>query len=133
MLKFPKQRLSYSDKIKDDFKWAKDTMKYLCTYSYQNSEYYNDYNDLSKEFNRKLSNYQLYNNIINQADFEKECNPLGLTIKPEDDIKPYNKTYNKIQVLLGEELKRPFSYRCIISNTEGIKQKELIKTHKLKH
>jgi hypothetical protein len=109
-------------------------MKFLCTYSYQHSEYYNDYTEVKKEYDKKLSNYRLYNNIIDQKEFEKECNPLGFEVGQfEDEIKPYNKAYNKIQVLLGEELKRPFSYRTIISNSDGINEKQLAKTHKLKH
>jgi hypothetical protein len=73
-----------------------------------------------------LANYQLYNNILNQKDFEREFNPFGLQIGQfKDEIKPYNKTYNKIQVLLGEELKRPFDYRTVIINDDGIKTKLL--------
>ena len=39
------------------------------------------------------------------------------------DIKPYNKTYNKINVLLGEEYKRPDNQRVVLVNAEGIKSK----------
>lgn len=76
------------------------------------------------DYDRKLSNYQLYNNMINQKDFERECNPFDLDLgNLKDEIKPYNKTYNKINVLLGEELKRPFDYRTAILDQEGIKSK----------
>lgn len=82
--------------------------------------------DDTTSYERKLANYQLYNNILNQKDFERECNPLGLEIGQfKDEIQPYNKTYNKIQVLLGEELKRPFNYRTVLTNTEGIRLKQM--------
>ena len=138
--RFPKQRVSYKEKSADDFKWGKDTINYLCTYSTENNGYYysdqqeTEYKDYVNSYNQKLSNYQLYNNILNQKDFERECNPLGVDVGQfKDEIKPYNKSYNKIQVILGEELKRPINYRCTIINSEGIKNKEMIKTHKLKH
>ena len=50
--------------------------------------------------------------------------PMGLEVgQYEDEIQPYNKTYNKIQVLLGEELKRPFNYKVALVNSEGIRSK----------
>lgn len=115
MKNFQTQRLSYADKTKDNYQWCKDVADSLfIDYA---SNYDNDYN-------RKLSNYQLYNNVLNQVDFEKECNPLGLSIGQfQDTIQPYNKTYNKIQVLLGEELRRPFNYKVVLINDDGIKSK----------
>ena len=69
-------------------------------------------------------NYKLFNNIINQKDFEAECNPLGIEVgQMEDEIKPYNKIPNKIQVLLGEELRRPFVYKAVLVSEDGIKSK----------
>lgn len=115
MKNFQTQRLSYADKIANDFQWCKDVADSLfIDYS---SSFDNDYN-------RKLSNYQLYNNVLNQTDFERECNPLGLEVGQfQDTIQPYNKTYNKIQVLLGEELRRPFNYKVVLINDDGIKSK----------
>jgi hypothetical protein len=78
----------------------------------------------TSDYQRKLSNYKLYNNLLDQKDFERECNPLGLEVGQfQDAIQPYNKTYNKIQVLLGDELRRPFSYRTVLVNSEGIRSK----------
>ena len=120
MRTFPQQRLSYQDKTKDDFKWAKETIDsivHISTPSIGLTKKLSDYE-------RKLSNYQLYNNILNQRDFERECNPMGLEVgQYEDEIQPYNKTYNKIQVLLGEELKRPFNYKVALVNSNGVRSK----------
>lgn len=118
---FTKQRLSYDEKVANEFDWCKKTIDHLLiNYSYAVTAV----NRNSTDYLRMLSNYQLYNNQLNQADFERECNPLGLEIGQfKDAIQPYNKTYNKIQVLLGEELRRPFNYRVIMVNSDGIKSK----------
>lgn len=121
MKSFPKQRLSFKDKIKSDYKWAKDTIDHLLLNFSLDSTIVNTYHT---DYHRKLSNYQLYNNQLNQADFARECNPLGLDVGQfADEIQPYNKTYNKIQVLLGEELRRPFNFRTILVNSEGVRSK----------
>ena len=121
MKTFPKQRLPYSEKVKNDYQWAKDVMDHLLMNFTFDSTVVNAYHT---DYHRKLSNYQLYNNQINQKDFERECNPLGLEIgQYADEIQPYNKTYNKIQVLLGDEARRPFNFRTILTNSEAIKTK----------
>lgn len=119
---FPTQRLSYEDKIKNNYDWAKKCILHF-TYNHMNSDLSSP-NRNRTEYERKLSNYQLYNNILNQADFERECNPMGINVGQfKDEIQPYNKIYNKIQVLLGEELARPFKYRAYLLNEDGIKSK----------
>lgn len=117
----PRQRLPYSKKSANDFEWAKEVIDAL-TVSFSIDGNHTAAN--ISEYNRMLSNYQLYNNKLNQQDFERECNPLGLSIGQfQDQIQPYNKTYNKIQVLLGEEFKRPFNFRTVLVNSDGIKSK----------
>lgn len=113
--RFPKQRLSYKEKSKDDFQWAKDTVDFILQ---------NGTTIFNSDYSRKLSNYQLFNNIINQQDFERECNPLGIDVNQiPTAVMPYNKTYNKIQVLLGEELKRRFKFKTVLVNSDGIRSK----------
>ena len=52
---------------------------------------------LAQDYERMMSNYKLFNNIIDQKDLERECNPLGLEIGQfKDLVQPYNKTYNEI-------------------------------------
>jgi hypothetical protein len=121
--RLPVQTVSMKEKLKDNKQWAKDTIDHLCFYA-------NNYTDENgTDYQRMLSNYQLYNNLLNQKDFENECNPFGIdTANFKDEIKPYNKTYNKIQVLLGEELKRRLNFRAVITNSEGIKKKEIKRT-----
>lgn len=121
MRNFPKQRVSYTAKITNNYQWCRDTMDNLLLNYATDQGVVNAY---QSDYDRMLSNYQLYNNQINQADFERECNPLGLNVGQfENEIQPYNKTYNKIQVLLGEELRRPFNFRVVLTNPDGIKTK----------
>lgn len=117
----PLQRLSFKEKSKDNYKWVKDCIDYF-TYNYIDSDTTNS--ATKTEWERKLSNYQLYNNVLNQQDFERECNPLGISVgQYKDEVQPYNKIYNKIQVLIGEELSRPFKFRAYLTNEDGIKSK----------
>lgn len=121
MQDLPKQRLSFRKKSQDDFQWAKDTIDSLLS----NTLFSHDPADVSNtDYERMLSNYQLYNNVINQKDFARDCNPLGIDVgQVQDIIRPYNKTYNKIQVLLGDELLRPFNYKVVLTNSEGVHTK----------
>lgn len=121
MQDLPKQRLSFKKKSEDDFQWAKDTIDSLLS----NTLFSHDPADVSNtDYERMMSNYQLYNNVINQKDFARDCNPLGIDVgQVQDIIRPYNKTYNKIQVLLGDELLRPFNYKVVLANSEGVQSK----------
>lgn len=75
-----------------------------------------------EEYNKDVSNYRLYNNIITQEEFEPYCNPLGIKVaKITKEIKPYNKTYQNIDVLLGEELKRADEFYAYLINAESDK------------
>lgn len=122
MRDFPSQRLPYKQKIANDYDWCKKTIdSLLLNYASDQSV---SVNTSRSDYDRMLSNYRLYNNQLDQLDFERECNPMGLEVGQfKDEIQPYNKTYNKIQVLLGEELRRPFNYKVVLTNPEGIKSK----------
>lgn len=88
---------------------------------------------MSTSYVEMEKNYKLFNNILNQKDFEAECNPMGIEVgQLEDEIKPYNKIPNKIQVLLGEELRRPFVYKAVLVSEDGIKSKLRRKNEMLK-
>jgi hypothetical protein len=127
-ISFPKQRLSYQEKIKNDRQWGKDMLDNLELYYHSSARTYDSNTNKGRngrsEYQIKKSNYDLYNNILDQEDFVRECNALGIEVgQMIDEVKPYNKTPNKIAVLLGEELLRPFNYRAVLINSEGIKTK----------
>lgn len=119
---YPKQRLSYNDKVKDDFAWAKQCINFLIvTENFSNPVRYSRFED----YKRKLSNFQLYNNQINEEDMKKSLNDIVFNInQTQDSIQPYNKTYNKINVLLGEEFERKWNFKAIQLDPNGIKLKQ---------
>lgn len=127
---FPRQRLSYAEKSKDDFKWAKNTIDALLIQDTSDRTIMSPYNN---EYDRMLSNYQLFNNQLNQKDLEKECEPFGLEVGQfKDEVAPYNKTYNKVQKLLGDELLSPFNYKAVLTSHDGIKSKMAYHDHLLR-
>lgn len=121
MKNFPKQRVSYTKKTENDYQWCRDTMDYLLLNFGVDKDVVNAYQSI---YDKKLANYRLFNNQLDQADFERECNPLGLEIgQYKDEIQPYNKTYNKIQTLLEEEARMPWEYKAVLVNPDGIRSK----------
>lgn len=136
---FPKQRLSYKEKEEDDFAKVKTFVNSIVRYheedfcyDCQNKSDKTDQTFLDEKhwqhrrLKNMLSNYRLFNNQLDQEDFREYCDSLG--IKKEigaiaHEIKPYNKTYNKINVLLGEEYKRPDNQKVVLVNAEGVKSK----------
>jgi len=115
LINFPPQRLSFKDKIKDDYEWAKNVVRKLVV----------NYTHNRTSYNKLASNYDLYNNKVNQGDFDHYCNQLGLSVGIFPEIEAYNKTYNKINVVLSEELNRAFEFKAILVNDDGIKTKML--------
>jgi hypothetical protein len=127
---FPSQRLSYKEKIQNDLQWGKDMIDNLCMYYQQG---FQSGSDDRSSYHNKWVNYQLYNNQLDQKEFEKDCNLLGVEVGQfKDEIKPYNKTPNKIQVLLGEEMRRPFTYNSLLVNSTGIRTKQATRTELVK-
>ena len=112
----PRQRIARSKKTA---KWGKAVIEDLEKLSYTDS-----YNGRSTR-HRKQINYDLYNGKINLDDFEYVINPYGFkenefpaTLQHYDIISP------KINLLLGEEIKRPFTFRCVSSNADAITELE---------
>lgn len=119
---YPKQRYSYIKKSKDDFAWAKQCINFLVTTeNFSNPVRYSRFED----YKRKASNYRLYNNQIDEEDMKKSLNDIVFNInQTQDTIQPYNKTYNKINVLLGEEFERKWNFKAIQLDPNGIKLKQ---------
>lgn len=123
----PNQRVSLAQKEKNDFQLMKDTMDAIINNFYAKNIYYdkNTKSYLDRDYHRKISNYMLFNNQINQEDFIREINTHGFPVDyfKDKEIQPYNKAPNKIQVLLGEELMRPKKFRSAVTNADGLKLK----------
>lgn len=113
-----KQRITEKEKYANKAQWGKDVMDLLIPNYNGNSSFY-------REYQQDLANYKLMNNILDQEDFARFCNPLGIDVgQYMEEVMPYNKTPNKINVLLGEELKRGENFKPILLNQTALYRKD---------
>jgi len=134
-MKHLKQRISYKKKIANDYEWAKEEIDAILDgnlgdWHSQGQEYARD-----SRLNMMIRSYELYNNQINDVDFEEYFDSVKYDLSHrKDKIAPYNKAHNKINVLLGEMIKRPFSFKAVLTNIEGARavwamRKELLREY----
>lgn len=113
-----RHRISNKEKYANDSEWAIQYIDTIIPSFTRTSSHSHLYDEM-------LSNYRLYNNIINQEEFDKFCNYYGVDVGAiQDEILPYNKTYAKINLLCGEELKRGSGYKVHLANDVAIKRKD---------
>jgi hypothetical protein len=125
------QRLTQKEKDANDKQWYKDQADLLDSHSLGENSFVG-YGGVS-EYRRKKVNYDLFNNIINLRDFEYVCKPFGA----EAGELPANLTNRdiisgKLKVLLGMEMKMPFSWRVVAVNEEATTRKEQEETAKIR-
>ena len=72
---FPQQRLTRSQKQKNDNAWGKQVINEIERYS---TDVYSYTINGKSEFVRKQVNYDLFNGKLDVADFEYVCNPYGI-------------------------------------------------------
>mgnify|MGYP001567963986 CR=1 FL=1 len=117
--KFPRQKLKYKEKIKDDNAWGKQ-----CIESSIN-KIGNQENSRRSSSQKKQRNYNLFNGVFDKADMEYTVQPLsqlGYTFPAElqyrDIVSPI------FHLLFGEEAKRGTSFVVRVLNEDAISQKE---------
>jgi hypothetical protein len=131
--KFPVQRLSYKEKAKDNFLWARETIDALSD-NFIVDEGLPGVSNTDEDYKRKLANYRLYNNIIDMEQIRKECDPMGLDVGQfKDEVFPYNKAPNKVDIQLGEEYKRRVNFKAITINEDGIRSKQVNQTEAVRN
>ena len=120
---FPQQKLPISKK---DKKWQNDCVDYIIgegniVSGGQHQTYHGELQTY----------YDLYNSIFNEADFKKITNPFkvedGFPATPHD----FNIIRPKIDLLIGEETKRPLNFRVVRTSQEATnelqdKQKQML-------
>ncbi len=74
--------------------------------------------------NKDKINYDLYNNIIDPADFTYVTNPYGVNEQFPARLSNYNIITPKLKLLEGEEIKRPFNFRVAAVNSDAVSQIE---------
>ena len=113
---FPRQQLPFSKKTKA---WRKQ----CCDWA--DSKTFFNYNLVRKSVIAKKINYDLINGILHMNDLQNILNPNGLDTKYlAEDIPHYPIMNSKLNVLRGEESKRVFDYRVIVTNPNAISEIE---------
>lgn len=112
----PPQQLPMSKKGKE---WRRKHLDWADSKSFFN------YSAVRKSMIHKKINYDLLNGIIHMSDIELILNPEGLKVDyiPEK-IQHYPIINSKLGVLRGEESKRTFDYRVIVTNPNSISEIE---------
>lgn len=117
VINFPRQMLPYKQKDAD---WRKRCVLWADSKSFFN------YEPVRNTVCHKKINYDLVNGIIHMRDIQNILNPGSLypeQVIPET-IQHYPIINSKLNVLRGEEAKRPFDYRVVVTNPDAITQIE---------
>tara|TARA_R110001592_G_scaffold5517_3_gene30376 strand:- start:47562 stop:50090 length:2529 start_codon:yes stop_codon:yes gene_type:complete len=113
----PKQKLGKSKKGK---KWGKACIDELEKVTYSDMTSHG-----RSSRHRKQINYDLYNGVLDQGDFEYVVNPYGFSRDEfPANLQHYDIISPKIQLLLGEEIKRPFNFKVVSHDPDSISKVE---------
>lgn len=115
-LQFPPQQLPMSKKTKE---WRKQILDWGSNNATIASEL------IRKTVRHKKINYDLLNGILHMDDLKTIINPEGIHASfIPDNIQHYPIMNSKLDVLRGEESKRVFDYRVVITNPNSISEIE---------
>lgn len=130
---YPRQKLPRAEK---DEKWGIENVRYILSLAsaVSFSQGTHGSSEAPGDYRRKKISYDLYNNILDKSDFTYVTNPYGVENEFPARFTNYNQISPKINVLLGEEIKRPFNYKVVAVNEEAISEleeqrKELLLQH----
>ena len=108
---FPQQKLALSKK---DDQWQHDCVNYIIGEGNIVSG-----GQTKTRFGELQTYYNLYNSIFDEKDFKKITNPFkvddGFPATPQD----FNIIRPKIDLLIGEETKRPFNFKVVRTSQEA--------------
>lgn len=113
---FPQQKLAFNKK---NAEWRKSH----CDWADRKVYFYD--NSIRKSFIRKRVNYNLVNGTLDLTDMALVLNPdnIDASFIPEN-IQHYPIINSKLNVLRGEESKRRFDWKCIVTNPNSISEIE---------
>jgi len=113
----PRQRIARSKKGK---KWARTCIDELEKITYGDV----NYNGRSSRIKKQV-NYDLFNGKLNQSDFSYVLNPFGVEqAEFPAQMQHYDIISPKIQLLMGEEIKRPFNFKVVSHDPDAISKLE---------
>lgn len=126
-----KQRLTQAQREANDKQWYKDQANLLDAHSFSENHFIG-FGGIT-EYKRKKINYNLFNNIVNIADFGYVCQPYGAEVgELPANMTNRDITSGKIKVLLGIEMEMPFSWKAYAVNEEATTRKEQEETRRIK-
>lgn len=109
--RLPQQKLPLSKKTK---KWQQDCVNYIIGEGNITSGGNN-----STRYGELQTYYDLYNSIFDESDFKRITNPFkvkdGFPASPQD----FNIIRPKVDLLIGEETKRPLNFRVVRTSQEA--------------
>lgn len=115
-LKLPSQRLAY---IKKGKQWRIDNIDAADRHSFYHNE------SVRQTIKNKVINLNLYNGIVDIRDLTDVVNPYQLNASFIPDNLPHHPiAVPKIDLLVGEETKRRFDWKIIVTNQNAITDKE---------
>ena len=113
---FPSQKRGESLKTK---KWYRE-----CVDAVDISGFFSD-ESVRSSYQEKLINSNLYNGILDPEDITSVLNPNQISDRTIPNTMQHYPIVNpRIEVLVGEEYKRRFDYRAVVTNSEAISEKE---------
>lgn len=114
-------RVSQKQKEANDFEWYKHHIDTLSKISFGSLSGFGEVS----EYRRMQANYDLHNNIIDKTEFEYVCKPYGDGVgELPANFTNRDIVSGKIKVLLGLEMRRPFSWKVVAVNEEATTRKE---------
>lgn len=123
VIQFPRQQLPFSKKTKQ---WRKTVLDWADGKTFFN------HNLVRKSVVHKKINYDLLNGKLHMQDLQLVLNPNDLKADfiPEN-IQHYPIMNSKLNVLRGEEAKRVFDYRVVVTNPNSISEIENAKKQEI--
>lgn len=115
-INFPRQQLPFSQKTK---KWRKQCMDWA------DSKTFFNYSPVRKSTIHKKINYDLLNGKLHMEDMEAIINPESIKAGYiPDRIQHYPIINSKLNVLRGEESKRVFDFKVVVTNPNAVTEVE---------
>lgn len=101
--------------------WFKDFIDFIASMSTLTST---DFSYTEDEYHRMKINYDLYNGKIDKEDFLDYCKAVGYVYEFSNNFVNEDIISDKIKVLEGLELSRPFYFKVLAVNPEATTRKE---------
>ena len=115
-INFPRQQLPFSQKTK---KWRKQCMDWA------DSKTFFNYSPVRKSVIHKKIAYDLLNGKLHMEDMEAIINPESIKVGYiPDRIQHYPIINSKLNVLRGEETKRVFDFKVVVTNPNAVTEVE---------